>query len=62
VINDLQDLTQVNVPYTGPVCAILLNFGDHGYATTNFKQKSLDVFEENLHKVKDESSRFAIWE
>lgn len=62
VINDDKELTQVNVLYKGPVQAIMLNLGDHGYATTHFDQKSMDFFEEHLNKVQDNASRFAIWE
>lgn len=36
VLNDHQELTQVTIPFKGPVKAVQLNTGDHGYAVTHF--------------------------
>lgn len=45
VLSDKNEFTKVTVGYTGPVKAILINHGDHGYAKIHFDKKSLNNFE-----------------
>jgi len=45
----------------GPVKAIFVNQGEHAYAKVRFDQDSIQWFIKNLNKVKDSTTRGAIW-
>ncbi len=44
-----EELTEVPITFEWPVTGVLINVGDIGYCKTRFDQKTLDLFENNLH-------------
>lgn len=54
-------MNNLSLNYTGPVSAILLNYGDDGYAKVHFDKRTLDNLENNLSKIRDGFSRTLIW-
>lgn len=61
VLSDKIQLTSVKVDFKGPVKAILLNYGDHGYTKVQFDRKSMTNLERNLFKIEDAFERAQIW-
>lgn len=61
VISDKNALNPVQVDFTGPVQAIIINYDEHAYAKVRFDQKTLDSLEQNLHKIDDFLARSLVW-
>lgn len=61
VLSDKEELTKVEVGFTGPVRAIIHNYGDHAYLLTRYDTRTLDFITSDLHKITSELERAVIW-
>jgi len=60
VIKDIivkDELTTVQVPFNWPAAGVFVNVNDLAYCKVRFDQKTLDLFENNLHQIEDPLTR-----
>jgi aminopeptidase N len=61
IISDKTAVTQVEVPVSFPVKAIIINSGDHAYAKVRYDEVTLANLQRELNNIEDFLERAVIW-